>query len=106
MSPTDLLERPTEMSVVERNFDTKEEVKPMTATTASATAFDRKITRRARPHGLDLAVMRLSLAMLLWARRHADRTTYSHDEQARRLQLEGELVRREHQTALMAARVL
>ena len=99
MTATNVLDRPTEMSGVERNFETKEEVKPMTATTVS-------LRRRARPHGLDLAVMRLSLAMLLWARRHADRTTYSHDEQARRLQLEGELARREHLTALMAARVL
>ncbi len=78
----------------------------MTATTATTPAFGREVTRRARPHGIDLAVMRVSLAMLLWARKRSQRTTFTHDEHARLRYEAGESARREHQAALMLARVI
>lgn len=71
----------------------------MTATTFSTAA------RRVRPHGFDRAVMRASLVMLLWARRHAERTALSREEHARMYrELQG-LQRREHDAALLLARV-
>jgi hypothetical protein len=65
-----------------------------------------RTARRARPHGIDLIVMRLSLAMLLWARERADRSTLSHEEhtirRANALALESE----QREAALRIARVL
>ena len=87
------------MSVVDRIFDTKEEVTAMTAATYQ------QPLRRVRPHGIDRAIMRLSLMTLLWARRHAERTAVSHEEHTRlRRELEG-VYRREHDAALLVARV-
>jgi hypothetical protein len=74
-----------ELSVVDRNLDTEEEVKPMT--TAHLTLTDRA-ARSARPHGLSLAVFRLGLALENWARKRAARATLSHEEQARRIATE------------------
>ena len=94
----ELLERAPEMSVADRNFDTKREVNTMTATTAFG-------PRRARPHGLDRAIMRVSLMMLLAARRHADRTAVGYEEHTR---LHAERVaaeRRAHGAATLIARV-
>ena len=100
-----LLESPREtapeMSVVGRNFDSKEEV-TMTAT-ATHNAFS--TSRRPRPHGLDRLVMRLSLTMLLWARRHADRIGVTAEQHARAVDAAAALQRREHDSALRAARV-
>lgn len=101
-----LLESPretaSEMSVVDRNFDSKEEVTTMTAT-ATHTAFS--TSRRPRPHGLDRLVMRLSLTMLLWARRHADRVGVTPEQHAMAMDAAAALQRREHDSALLAARV-
>lgn len=72
------------MSVVDSNFASKEEVEMMTAITVVQRAYAAPGARRPRPHGLDLLVMRLSLAMLLWARQRADRGVMSHEEHARR----------------------
>src|ERR1700712_1068601 len=88
-----------EMSVAHRNFETKEELREeaqtMTATTmnAAVTHYDTAAygTRRVRPHGLDLLVMRLSLATLLWARRRADRNLMTHEENMLRRAVEMEL---------------
>lgn len=91
-----------EMSVVTRNFDRKEEVNSMTATAAYTS---RSTIRRARPHGLDRLVMRLSLTALLWARRHADRVALSPEQHARAMDAAAEFQRREHESALLAARV-
>lgn len=91
-----------EMSVVDRNFDTKEEVKSMTASSAFGRQLDAPAGRRARPHGLDRAVMRLSLAMLIWARKRAET---SHDERALRVIQARATEQREHESALRAARV-
>jgi hypothetical protein len=74
---TATLERPPAMSVAPRNFDTKEKVNTMTAT---AVLHSASAARRARPRGLDRLVMRLSLAMLMWARHRADRSALSHEE--------------------------
>ncbi|CAN5304405.1 hypothetical protein BH11ACT4_BH11ACT4_10800 [soil metagenome] len=75
------------MSVADCNFDTKEEVHTMTATTAvpqgyaANTMAERGFpVRRPRPRGIDRVVMRLSLAMLLWARHRADRGVVTHEE--------------------------
>ena len=99
---TALLETRPEMSVAPRIFDTKEEVTSMTATAVLA---PRTTTRRARPHGLDRVVMRLSLTALLWARRHADRVALTPEQHARAVDAAAAVQRREHESALLAARV-
>jgi len=96
-----LLDNPSqdtaEMSEAPRNFEPKKKVNTMTAIYGNV--------RRVRPHGLDRAVMRASLAMLLWARRHADRTAVSHEEHTRMYRETQGLQRREHDAALLVARV-
>jgi len=96
---TDLLERAAAMSVAERNFEAKEEVNTMTAATYHQTI------RRARPHGIDLVIMRVSLTALLWARRHANRTAESYEDHTRMHRETQALHRREHDAALLVARV-
>lgn len=96
---TNLLERALEMSVVERNFNTKEEGNTM------STASYAQAIRRVRPHGVDRAIMRLSLMTLLWARRHAERTAVSHEEHTRMHRELQAVRRREHDAALLIARV-
>ena len=98
---TDLLERPREMSVADRTFDPKEEVNTMTA----ATAVFARNSRRTRPHGLDRALMRVSLATLLWARRHADRTAISYSEHTLRRAESLARESRESQAARLPMRV-
>lgn len=60
---------------------------------------------RHRARGIDLLVMRVSLAMLLWARRRADRAALPREEQARRFMVQADIARRQHANALLAARV-
>lgn len=69
----------------------------------TATSFGS--ARRARPSGFDRAVMRLSLAMLLWARRHAERTAITRDEHTRMRRELHDLQGRERESALLVARV-
>lgn len=69
----------------------------------TATSFGS--ARRIRPSGFDRAVMRLSLAMLLWARRRAERAAVTHDEHARTRRELQNLQHREREAALLAARV-
>ena len=105
-----------EMSVVSRNFDTKEEVIVMTSTvvldrtvgtlvveTAPAVpsyadpAFvnprlaDAPLANGARPHGFDRLVMRLSVTTLLWAQRRAVKGSISFEEHRRRYLVQREL---------------
>lgn len=95
-----------ELSVVPRNFDDKEEANTMTATAAGYGGAGYKATaRRVRPHGLDRVIMRVSLMMLLWARRHADRTAVSHEEHTRMYRELQRFERRERDAALLIARV-
>ena len=61
--------------------------------------------RRVRPSGFDRAVMRLSLAMLLWARRRAERTVVSPEEHALQRRARADLARREHTAAMLIVRV-
>ena len=61
--------------------------------------------RRVRPTGFDRAVMRLSLAMLLWARRRAERTFVSPEEHALMRRAQAELQRRDYSTAVFIASV-
>ena len=63
----------------------------------------RPITRNAT--GLDLLAMRVSLAVLLWARRRADRRIVGREQWERRLTIDRERLAREHEFALLAARV-
>jgi hypothetical protein len=67
--------------------------------------FDNPAGRRVRPHGLDRAVMRVSLALLLWARRRADRAAITSEEHGRLLRDQYAIQRREHDAALLVARV-
>ena len=90
------------MSVVTRNFDSKEEVKTMTATLSRSTLAQ---ASRVRPHGIDRAIMRLSLMTLRWARRHAERTAISYEEHTRLRSESLGVYRREHDAALLVARV-
>lgn len=55
--------------------------------------------RRSRPRGIDLLVMRVSLAMLLWARRRANRTAMSREENLRRREVAAATTAREHAAA-------
>lgn len=87
-----------EVSVASRSLADVEGVNSMIA----STAFDRDVPRRARPSGLDRLVMRASLAALLWARRHADRSTVPRDEQLRRYRVQAEVRQREHAALLLA----
>ena len=89
-----------ELSAAEATVTTREEVRTM-----SATMIDRHVERRARPSGLDRVVMRVSLAMLLWARRHADRAAVSREQQQRRYAMLRDLDRRSHDAAMLIARV-
>jgi hypothetical protein len=93
------------MSVVGRNLDTEEEVDEMTATTVFQHQYAAPAVRRARPHGLDRLVMRLSLAMLLWARQRADRSMVSHEEHAIRRANELAIERDRHSADARIARV-
>jgi hypothetical protein len=63
----------------------------------------RPITRHAS--GVDLLVMRVSLALLLWARRRADRRAMSRESLQRAVAADRARAGREHQAALLAARV-
>lgn len=72
----------------------------MTATTVLTPA------RRARAHGIDLLVMRMSMAALRWARRRADRAVPGRDEVLRLRAQHSDIARREHESALRAARVI
>lgn len=92
------------MSVAPSNFTTKEEVTTMTATSYTPATYA-QATRRVRPHGIDRAIMRVSLMTLLWARRHAERTAVSHEEHTRMHRETLGLQRREHDAALLVARV-
>ena len=104
------------MSVVSRNFDTKEEVIVMTSTivldrtvgtlvveAAPAEPFhsdpafvnpqlaDAPLANGARPHGFDRLVMRLSVTTLLWAQRRAVKGSISFEEHRRRYLVQREL---------------
>lgn len=54
---------------------------------------------RARAHGIDLVVMRMSLAGLRWARRRADRATASRDALAASRATSEATALREHEYA-------
>jgi hypothetical protein len=97
----ELLERAPEMSVAGHSFEAKREVNTMTATSTTAYGIT---ARRSRPHGLDRAVMRVSLMMLLAARRHADRSAVGYDEHTRLHALRVANERREHTAATLIAR--
>ena len=98
-------QNPTGMSVADRNFDRDEEVRTMTVTTAFDRLVEAPAGRRVRPHGVDRLVMRLSLAMLIWARERAERDALSHDEHLLRISQARATQSREHDAALRAARV-
>jgi hypothetical protein len=98
-------QKATAMSVDDRNFEPDEEVKTMTVTTDFDHLVGAPPRRRARPHGVDRLIMRLSLAMLIWARKRADRDAVSHDERALRVSQARALQTREHEAALRVARV-
>lgn len=77
----------------------------MTSHSLTATRSGARSATRSGARGIDLMVMRISLAMLLWARRRAERATVTREEHERRLVLHAEIARREHSAALRAARV-
>jgi hypothetical protein len=105
-----------QMSVVHRNFDTKEEVIVMTSTVVldrtvdtlvvdaapaekpqvnpgfvNPKLADAPLANGARPHGFDRLVMRLSVTMLLWAQRRAVKGSISFEEHRRRYLVQREL---------------
>lgn len=116
---TNLVERPAVMSAVSRSLTTEEGTTGAATTgaatteegvnTMSATVYGHQYStaapRRARPHGLDRLVMRLSLAMLLWARRRADRAQPSYEEHSIRRATALALERERHVAATRIARV-
>lgn len=72
-------------------------------TMIASPAAMRPITRNAT--GLDLLLMRVSLAVLLWARRRADRRAMSRELLQRVVATDRARALREHEAALLAARV-
>ena len=72
-------------------------------TMIASPAATRPITRNAT--GLDLLLMRVSLAVLLWARRRADRRAMSREHLQRMVATDRARVHREHHASLVAARV-
>jgi hypothetical protein len=80
---TSTLERePVGMSVAGRNLYRDEEVEIMTTVSALEHLIESPAGSRARPHGIDRLVMRLSLAMLVWARRRSEKSIITRDEHA------------------------
>jgi len=88
------------VSVAHRTFDTGSTRGQETTMTSHSLAATRH-----RARGIDLLVMRVSLAMLLWARRRADRADLPREEHERRLAIQADIARRQHASALLAARV-
>ena len=86
------------VSVAHRAFDSA-------STRGQETTMTSLATTRHRARGIDLLVMRVSLAMLLWARRRADRADLPREEHERRLAIQADIARRQHASALLAARV-
>jgi len=67
--------------------------------------LDAGTTRRARPRGIDLLIMRLSLTTLRWARRRADRRTLTHEQHTLRVEQMTALAQREREMALFVTRL-
>lgn len=77
----------------------------MTAAPAFASGSCPTPSRRARPRGLDRLVIRLSMTALLWARRRANRSEVQREHAQRMHRQSIATERREHEAALLAARV-
>lgn len=77
----------------------------MNATALTPRRLDTSTPHRIRPHGFDRLIMRLSLATLLWARRHAERTAITRDDQSRMFEQYRARQRREQEAALLFARI-
>ena len=108
-------ERTSEMSVVTRNSETQEELLKDVIQMITATATDLDfmissthddVTSRVRPSAFVRAIMRLSVAMLRWARNHADRSFRSWDELARENRNARDRESREHAAGLGPLRIL
>ncbi len=91
------------MTVVLGTFAGEEEVENMTTASILSRPATRS-SRRSRPHGIDLAIMRVSLAMLLWARRRAERNIVSSAEQRRALEVQRGIEARERSWQRLASR--
>lgn len=63
-------------------------------------------TARVHVSGFDRFVMKVSLAMLRWARKRAARASVAADQQTRLLRQQADIQHREHESALRAARVI
>ncbi|MGV8883755.1 MAG: hypothetical protein ACOH19_16525 [Rhodoglobus sp.] len=67
--------------------------------------LDARTTRRARPRGIDLLIMRLSLTTLRWARRRADRRTLTREQHILGAEQMKALAQREREMALFVTRL-
>ena len=92
------------MSVGRRSFEFTREVKTMTILATFPRQLDAGTTRRARPRGIDLLVMRLSLTTLRWARRRADRRTLTREQHTLRVEQMKALAQRERDMMLFVSR--
>ncbi|MGO4104980.1 hypothetical protein AB4Y63_13585 [Leifsonia sp. YAF41] len=77
----------------------------MTTMTASVTPTQYRFIDP-QPRFIDRFIVKLSLAMLDWARRRADRASISREQHDRLLRRATEIQRREHDSAKRAARVI
>jgi len=77
----------------------------VTTMTASATPTHYRFIDP-QPRFIDRFIVKLSLAMLDWARRRADRASISREQHDRLLRRATEIRRREHDSAKRAARVI
>ena len=67
--------------------------------------LDAGTTRRVRPRGIDLLIMRLSLSTLRWARRRADRRALTHEQHVLRVEQMKALAQREREMGLFVSRL-
>ena len=89
------------MTVVARNLMNENEVKDMTATTISA-LVEAPFEAGSRPGIVDRTVMRVSLAMLIWARHHA---TLSPERHSLLMANQAGADSRRHDAALLVSRI-
>ena len=63
-------------------------------------------TARVQVHGLDRLVMKVSLSMLMWARRRAARASIAREEHTRIVDQAAEMQRRDHEATKRVSRVI
>ncbi len=105
MTMASTLDRETSgMSVVDRSLYSEEEVEIMTTASALDHLVESSAVHHVPPRGIDRLVMRLSLTMLMWARRRVERSAIAHDDHARQRAVQRGTETREREWTRLAER--